>query len=60
MFKTVCKASNIPFDEVCHHVSSYVHPDTMKPKPKHKKNKNVIKINFNLIYKNYLENKKFE
>lgn len=56
MFKTVCTASNIPFDEVCHQVSSRVHPDTMKPKPKNKKSKHVIKTNFILFYKYYLEN----
>ncbi|XP_025200796.1 exonuclease mut-7 homolog [Melanaphis sacchari] len=42
LFKTKCKACNIPFDEVCQKISNNDHPDMMKPKLKHKKHKQKV------------------
>lgn len=41
LFKERCKACSIPFDEVCHKISSNHYTDTTKPKPKNKKHKHV-------------------
>jgi len=49
LFKTKCETSNIPFDEVCQKISNNNHPDMMKPKPKHKKNKHVCNKNSEYI-----------
>lgn len=45
MFKNICQASNIPFDEVCQRVSNTNHLETMKPKPKNKRHRHVLNKN---------------
>lgn len=49
LFKTKCEHSSIPFDEICQTIANNDHSEVIKPKPRHKKHKNVCD-------KNILEN----
>lgn len=43
VFKSECKANDIPFDEVCQKISNCNQPETTKQKPRNKRQKHVFK-----------------